>query len=121
MRWRFLHAKKLRIAVPTAGDGGLDDKVSEVFGRATTFTIVNVEEGKLEAVEVFRNPALSYKYGAGPIVVKMLIDRGVTTVVAGELGLGASGLLEQQGISLVRTQPGLMVSEALRTSRLVSV
>ena len=33
---------KLRIAVPTKKHKGLEDIVSEVFGKAKTFTIVDV-------------------------------------------------------------------------------
>jgi predicted Fe-Mo cluster-binding NifX family protein len=32
----YLSVKKSRVAVPTKGQGGLDDVVSDVFGRAKT-------------------------------------------------------------------------------------
>jgi predicted Fe-Mo cluster-binding NifX family protein len=35
----------LRIAIPTKRQGGLEDVVSDVFGRANTFTILEVEKG----------------------------------------------------------------------------
>ncbi|MEM2904778.1 MAG: NifB/NifX family molybdenum-iron cluster-binding protein [Candidatus Bathyarchaeia archaeon] len=111
-----MSASKLRIAVPTRGDGGLEDTVSEVFGRANTFTIVDVDGERVEAVDVLRNPAASYKYGAGPIVVKMLIDYGVNMVAAGELGPGASGLLEQHNVPIVTVKPGLLVAEAVKVA-----
>ncbi|MEM3693603.1 MAG: NifB/NifX family molybdenum-iron cluster-binding protein [Candidatus Bathyarchaeia archaeon] len=110
-------ARKFRIAIPTMGEGGLEDKVSEVFGRAKTFTIIDMDGETVEAVSVLRNPASSYSYGAGPIVVKMLIDHGVNVVVAGELGPGALGLLEQHGIRIITVKPGISVSEAIRIQR----
>ena len=33
--------RKLRVAVPTKGEKGLQDEVSEVFGRAKTITIID--------------------------------------------------------------------------------
>jgi predicted Fe-Mo cluster-binding NifX family protein len=111
-----VNARKLRIAVPTRGDGGLEDVVSEVFGRANTFTVVDVDGEKLEAVNVIRNPAVSYEHGAGPIAVKMLIDQGVNVVAAVELGPGASGLLNQHNVFMVRVRPGIPITEAIKVA-----
>ena len=105
---------KLRIAVATKGQEGVKDIVSEVFGRANTFTLVDVEEGAIKNVKVLENPAVSYKHGAGPIVVKMLVDLDVNLVIAHEFGPGASTLLEQHKIEKVSTKPGTTVTEAIR-------
>lgn len=80
--------KKLRIAVATAGEKGLRDKVSHTFGRAETFTIVEIDKKKIVNVKVLRNPAVSYKYRVGPIVARTLIEGGVQLVIAGEIGPG---------------------------------
>ena len=105
---------KRRIAVATKGREGLGDIVSEVFGRASTFTIVNVDNEEIEDVEILENPAVSYKHGAGPIVVKMLIDTGVNVVLATELGPGASALLQQHKITTITAKSGTSVKEAIR-------
>jgi len=106
--------RKLRIAIPTKGQGGLEDIVSDVFGRASTFTIVDVEEGAIKNVKVLENPAVSYKHGAGPIVVKMLIDAGVNLILATELGPGASALLEQHKVTTIAVESGTIVEESVR-------
>lgn len=106
--------KKFRIAVATKGREGLKDVVSEVFGRANAFTIIDAEEGKIKGVKILENPAISYKYGAGPIVVKMLIDAGVNMVLATELGPGASALLEQHDVATIAVKPGTSVKESIR-------
>jgi predicted Fe-Mo cluster-binding NifX family protein len=108
--------KKLRIAVATNERGGLEDTVSKIFGRAKSFTIVNVENDDVKSVEVIQNPAVSYKYGAGPIVVKMLVDSGVNIVLAAELGLGASALLEQHNVTNITIEPGSSVSETIKNA-----
>ena len=106
--------KKFRIAVATKGREGLKDVVSEVFGRANAFTIIDAEEGEIKGVKILENPAVSYKYGAGPIVVKMLIDAGVNMVLATELGPGASALLEQHDVATIAVKPGTSVKESIR-------
>jgi len=108
--------KKLRIAVATKGPGGLEDIMSEVFGRANTFTIADIDDGEIKSVKVLQNQAVSYKHGAGPIVVKMLVDAGVNVVVAAELGPGASALLEQHNIAVVTARVGNSVSETIRNA-----
>jgi len=45
----------MRIAVATTR-GGLDDVVSPVFGRCSTFTLVDVEDGEVASHEVIQNP-----------------------------------------------------------------
>ena len=102
-----------RIAVPTKGSGGLEDVVSEVFGRANTFTIIDAEEGEIKGVEILENPAISYRYGAGPIVVKTLVDAGVNMILATELGPGASAILEQHNIAAITVQPGNSVKGSI--------
>jgi predicted Fe-Mo cluster-binding NifX family protein len=110
----YMSLGKLRIAIPTKGQGGLEDVVSNVFGRAGTFTIVDVEEGAIKNVKVRENPAVSYKHGAGPIVVKMLVDSGVNMVLSAELGPGASALLEQHNVAHIAVKPGTSAKESVR-------
>ena len=105
---------KLRIAVATKGRDGLEDVVSDVFGRANTFTVIDAEESEIESVKILENPALSYKHGAGPIVVKMLVDSGVNMVLSAELGPGASALLEQHNVAHIAVKPGTSVKESVR-------
>jgi len=106
--------KKLRIAIPTKGQGGLEDVVPDVFGRANTFTIVDIQSNTVKNVKVLENPAVSYEHGAGPIVVKMLIDNKVNIVIAAEFGPGVSTLLDQHKVTKITVQAGSSVSESLK-------
>lgn len=103
-----------RIAVATGKNGGLDDRVSDVFGRAATFTLIDVDGGQIKNVKILKNPATSYTHGAGPIVVKTLIDLGVNTVIGSELGPGALALLKQHNISMVKVNRGTLVRDAIK-------
>ena len=102
-----------RIAVPTNGSDCLDDIVSNVFGRAKTFTIVDVENQQMIDAKVIENSAESYNHGAGPIVVKMLVDEGVNVVLSNKLGIGASELLKQFNITHFQVTPGKNVKETI--------
>jgi predicted Fe-Mo cluster-binding NifX family protein len=105
---------KFRIAVPTKGNDGLEDVVSDVFGRAKTFTIVDVKDEQIKGDSILENPGVSYKYGAGPIVVKMLADNGVNMTLAYVLGFGAEGLLKQHKIEHISIKPNVKVETAIR-------
>ena len=109
----------LRIAVATNGKKVLDDTVSNVFGRAKTFTIVDVGNEQVVSLKVIENPALSYSHGAGPIAIKTLIDNGVKVVIANDLGIGASEILQNHKIKHVQARPGVnvknVVEKALET------
>jgi len=105
---------EIKLAVPTDGEKGIEETVSDVFGRAKTFTIVKISDGSVNNVEVIENPAVSYKQGAGPIAVKMLVDLGVTVVAAREFGPGASALLEQHNVRKVAVEPGIIVGQIVK-------
>lgn len=106
-------AGKLKVAVATKGSKGLKDEVSPVFGRAKTFTVVEVEDGKIKGAKVVDNPASSYEHGAGPIATKMLVDKDVDVVVAAEFGAGVSTILKDKNIRAVKVKAGTNVCAAV--------
>ncbi len=101
----------MKIAVSTTS-GGLDDKVSEVFGRAVSFTIVDVENGDIKSVEVVRNDYAVRGGGAGIAVSQFLANKGVEVVLTGNVGPNALSVLNSAGIKVYRAG-GLKVSEAI--------
>jgi predicted Fe-Mo cluster-binding NifX family protein len=110
----YMSVEKSRVAIPTRGRGGLEDVVSEVFGRANTFTIFDIEESNIKNLKVLENPAVSYSHGAGPIVVKMLLDEGVNTVVAAEFGPGVLTLLDQHKVTKITVAAGTRVAQSIK-------
>ncbi len=106
--------EKLRIAIPTKNREGLEDVVSEVFGKAKFFTIIDVEDGKVRNMQIVENPAASYEHGSGPVAVKTLADLTVELVLAAEFGPGASGLLEHHEIRKILVKPNIKVADALK-------
>lgn len=108
-----MRTKKFRIAVATNGKEGLEDAVSQVFGRASTFTLVDIESGEIQKVKVIENPAVTYEHGAGPIVVKTMVDSEVNMVIAPEFGPGASALLKHHRIAMNLTKSCMRVNNAI--------
>ncbi len=54
--------RRVKVAIPTRSHAGLDDSVSDIFGKTKTFTIVKVERGKIVGVHIINNPTTSYRY-----------------------------------------------------------
>jgi len=105
---------RVKIAIPTKKDKGLEDSISDVFGKAQNFVVVEVENGSIVDAKVVKNPAASYKHGSGPIAVKMLTDMKVDAVAGREFGLGVSTLLEQNKIEKIKVKTGIPVKEVVQ-------
>ena len=81
----------IRIAISTDGDF-----VSAHFGRCPSFTIIEIENGKVISKEVVDNP------GHHPgFLPRFLHQRGVRYIIAGGMGQRAEGLFAQAGIQTI--------------------
>ena len=108
--------RNLRIALPTNDHKGMKDRVSQLFSRANTFTIVEIVGGKSHSVEIIENKASKMSQGAGPLAVKTLKEWGVDLVASGDLGPGASTLLDALEIKFIAVKSGAKVSQALKSA-----
>jgi predicted Fe-Mo cluster-binding NifX family protein len=109
----------LRVAVATTGDKGLEDTVSHEFGHAKTFTIIDVQNEQVKNITIIQNPAASLSHGKGPVVAKYLADMKVNMVISGEVGPGASVMLNELAIKILRVKSGEQVINALRANSLI--
>lgn len=75
------------------GTAGLDEYISQHFGRSPTFTIVDTETG---AIEIIGNN--STHMGGTGLPVDALHGKGVQVVIAGGLGPKAISAFQQLGI-----------------------
>lgn len=81
----------MRIAISTDGEN-----VSAHFGRCPSFTIVDIENGRLVKKENVENP------GHEPgFIPQFLHERGVECIVAGGMGMRAIGFFEEYGIRTI--------------------
>ncbi len=104
---------RFKVGVASQGSGGLDDLVSPVFGRCNSFTLVEVEDGKIKGVKVIPNPHTAAPQGVGIAVAQMLAGEGVKVALAGRFGPWASTASVQFGIQLIMVPPGMKVGDAV--------
>jgi predicted Fe-Mo cluster-binding NifX family protein len=103
-----------RIAVATQDLNGLEDVVSQVFGRSPTFTIVDVEDGVIRKIKVRKNPFADTPHGAGPLTCARLNKLGVKVVVAASFGPTVSAILKESEIKMFIVNPGTKVEDAIK-------
>ncbi len=103
----------MRIAIAT-NEGGLDDKIADRFGRAPTFTIVEVDDNTFEIKNVYvvENPGSKAGSGAGVRAIQKLVDEKVKIVIGPNPGPNAYIALQQSGIKIY-TMTGMTAKEAL--------
>ena len=87
----------MKIAVSAMG-GSLESQVSEKFGRAPYFVIVDTDTMKFTPV---MNNAESMQGGAGPEAVRQVSAHGVSAVLTGQLGPNAQNALSAAKITAV--------------------
>ena len=81
----------MRIAISTDGDF-----VSAHFGRCPSFTIIEIDDGKLINRQTIANP------GHHPgFLPQFLHEKGVNYIIAGGMGYRAEGLFAQTGIQTI--------------------
>lgn len=90
----------------------MEDRVSDVLGKAPTFTFVEIVDGVVRDVRVEENKASNLSHGAGPIAMKKLKEEGVDAVATVDAGPGAKTLLELSGIRMNHVELQSRVSEA---------
>jgi predicted Fe-Mo cluster-binding NifX family protein len=101
----------MKIVIAT-NQGGLDDQVTPAFGRAPTFTVVEVADNEIGNVEVVPNQSASAPGGAGIQAAQWAANSGAQAVIAGNYGPNASGILNQAGIEML-SAAGMTVRQAV--------
>ena len=85
----------MKLAIPTEGKEGLNDKVALHFGRCRTYTLLD-EEGKV--IEIIDNIA---EHSDGTLLPpELLKQHGADILLCRELGTRALKLCEQVGIDV---------------------
>jgi predicted Fe-Mo cluster-binding NifX family protein len=111
----------MKLCIPTLGRGGLEELVSEHFGRAPTFTVVDVTNNEVKVVEntgehfggVGNTPDLVAGAGADILLCSGLGPRAINAFeqLGIEVYVGASGTVKE---TISAFQAGLLheVSDA---------
>lgn len=89
----------LKVAIPTRSGN-----VDEHFGHCESFTIFTLDESKaVVATDSFTPPPAC---GCKSNLVGTLVEMGVSTLLAGNMGQGAVMKLQQAGIAVLRGAEG---------------
>ncbi len=91
------------IAVPSMGNGGLNDQMSPRFGRCVSFTFVEVQNDEIKAVKTVPNPAANAMGGAGVQATQIIGNNGANIVIVGFLGPNASNGLNSLNIKILQS------------------
>ena len=78
----------MRVAV-TANGTDLDAPASPVFGRCSTYVLVDTETMQYEALA---NPAVASGGGAGIQAAQFIVEHGAEAVITGNVGPNALGV-----------------------------
>jgi predicted Fe-Mo cluster-binding NifX family protein len=87
--------KHLKIAIPTNGRNGLDEKIAEHFGRCGTYTFLNENGDILEIIE-----NTSEHMGGKGLPPELMKARGANILLCRDLGPKALSLCEEFGIEV---------------------
>ena len=90
------------IAIPSTGNGGLNDQMSPRFGRCASFTFVEVQNDEIKAVKTVPNPAANAMGGAGVQATQIIGNNGANIVIVGFLGPNASNGLNSLNIKILQ-------------------
>ena len=88
------------IAIPSMGNGGLNDQMSARFGRCASFTFVEIENKEIKAVKTVPNPAANAMGGAGVQATQIIGNNGANAVIVGFLGPNAADGLKALDIHI---------------------
>jgi len=89
---------KVRIAVPSEGNGGLDGLRAGHFGHCDVFTLVDVEDGQIKEVSILANR--EHVQGGCMVPVQLLAENKVQRLVVGGIGMRPLMGFKQVGIDV---------------------
>jgi predicted Fe-Mo cluster-binding NifX family protein len=85
----------MKLCIPTLGTGGLADLVSEHFGRAPTFTVVDMANNEVHVVA-----NMGEHFGGLGIAPELIAGAGAEVMICSGLGPRAINAFEELGIEV---------------------
>ena len=90
--------KKMRVAIPSVGNGGLDGKRAGHFGHCDVFTCIDTENGEIKAVSTIQNQ--EHVQGGCMVPVNLLASHQVNALIVGGIGMRPLMGFRQVGIDV---------------------
>jgi len=88
----------MKICISSSGDSS-ESTMDPRFGRAAYFVIADTDTMEYEVIE---NAAAASGGGAGITSGQMMVDKGVTAVITGNMGPNAMNVLKAANIEIYR-------------------
>jgi predicted Fe-Mo cluster-binding NifX family protein len=89
---------RVRIAVPSEGEGGLDGLRAGHFGHCDVFTFIDLEDGEIKNVSIL--PNVSHVQGGCMVPVNLLASHNVDALIVGGIGMRPLMGFRQVGINV---------------------
>lgn len=89
---------RVRIAIPSEGEGGLDGVRAGHFGHCDVFTFVDLMNGEIESVSTIEN--VSHVQGGCMVPVNLLASHNVDALIVGGIGIRPLMGFRQMGIDV---------------------
>lgn len=88
------------IAVPSDGNGGLNEQMNQRLGRCPSFTFVTIKDNNIEEVRSVPNHASEAMGGAGVQAVQIIGNNEAEAVIVGFLGPNAAQALNALNLKI---------------------
>jgi len=89
---------KMRVAVPSLGNGGLDGQRAGHFGHCDVFTCIDTENGEITSVTTIQNQ--EHVQGGCMVPVNLLSSHNVNALIVGGIGMRPLMGFRQVGIDV---------------------
>lgn len=90
--------KKMRVAIPSVGNGGLDGQRAGHFGHCDVFTCIDTENGEITSVTTIENQ--EHVQGGCMVPVNLLASNNVNALIVGGIGMRPLMGFRQVGIDV---------------------
>ena len=101
----------MKVAV-ACKQGGLNDEVSPIVGRAPAFTLVEINDGNITGSEVVKNEFAQSSGGAGIQSAQMLVGKKIDAILGGNFGPNLAGVFSESGVEMYQVGE-ILVEEAV--------
>lgn len=96
--------KITHICIPTLDESGLLSHISTHFGKASYFTFIKLQNGKIKEITAIED-SCRHNGGSG-IPAELILDMKVDVLICGGLGTKAKSMLQRNGIEVISGASG---------------
>jgi predicted Fe-Mo cluster-binding NifX family protein len=92
----------VRVAVPVMAQDGLHSKLSQHFGKAPFFIIIDLEDNNIKGWDIIENPAADLERKMGVKAAEFLVSRDVNVLIVHDIGAGPFYTLHDNFVKMLQ-------------------